>query len=182
MEKQTQDLIEQLRNLNVKIIENISDFNKVINVTDLKKSVNTLENKKDTIIFFDSQSYNENTFTDYIIKFLTEFKNITFSEFSKMFSLDNNDTKKESTFYNSFKEKVINQTELTDIYYCNDLKTYQEIFEKFYSKKEEKEKINTTVLSFKYNEKESSSFIDFETFSPLNTKNIAKIFLNLSNL
>lgn len=179
MEKQTQDLLAILKELNVNLIADTAGLNTVINIPDLKRNINNISSKKDTVIFFDTQSYNSNTFTDNVIKFIRDFKDITFKDFSVMFSLDNNNITQESNFFNSFKEKVIKQLSETEVYYCNDLEAFQTIFANFY---DDKSQVKPTILSFKYNEKETSSFIDIETLNALNVRNISKIFLNLANL
>lgn len=162
----------------VELIKSIEDIKKLFEPESLNKGdIPKINTEYDSMIFFDTSSYNSNYLAELIIKYLNNYRNISFRDISNFFNFSNKNIVLEMEWSNNIREKIINQTNKTKFYYCQDDNIYAQLFEKYLNTKLNRisdgdNKLQIPLfLTIKGN---SEILIDFENISTLGYKNIVK--------
>lgn len=165
----------------ITILKTIEEIDAIFSIKSLSSNNPIIKTNDDVLIFFDTAEHNNSYISDLLTEYITTYNKLNFSSISKLLKLDNKNLSQEIDFVNDIKSKVITQTSLTKLYFCENEKIYIEIFEEYIKKRfansNLENKLLPIILTLKgnpSNEKPKDIFIDVETLSPLNYNVIMK--------
>lgn len=176
-----EEQLKLMQSNGITILKTIEEIDAIFSIKSLSSNNPIIKTNDDVLIFFDTAEHNNSYISDLLTEYITTYNKLNFSSISKLLKLDNKNLSQEIDFVNDIKSKVITQTSLTKLYFCENEKIYIEIFEEYIKKRfansNLENKLLPIILTLKgnpSNEKPKDIFIDVETLSPLNYNVIMK--------
>ena len=167
-------LVQELKDLKVQTITTVDEMSTVVKRIQLSDKPEIVTNE-DSIIFFDTASYNSNYITDLIIEYLKKYADFNYKDFTTLLKFNNTNISQELELMNEIKSKLKIQTPNTKFYYCDSEDVYNYLFDNMYVKNSENN-LKPVILTIKAKTyiKQKEIFIDIENLYPFNLKTIMK--------